>query len=83
MHLLDGLSTKCKKKKTPTGVHELVEEYSCSDAESCMRGECANCLSHGLDEDDFQSDADEDTADDVCIKFYQWKKNGDTLQKWR
>ena len=71
-----GLSTTCKTKKIPTSVHELVEEYSCSEAESCMHGNCDDCSTHGLGENDFQSeDSSDDAADDICINFHQWKKN--------
>ena len=76
-HVFDGkrIINNMQNKKIPTSVHELVEEYSCSEAESCMRGNCDDCSTHGLGENDFQSeDSSDDAADEICINFHQWKK---------
>ena len=47
--MFDDKATNRKTLKIPTGVHNVVEEYSCSDVKGC-----AGSSNHGLEEKDFQ-----------------------------
>ena len=67
--MFDDKVTNRKTLKIPTGVNDVVEEYSCSDVTSCLLGECADSSNHGLEEKDFQDSASDFDYDDDDTRF--------------
>ena len=62
--VFDDKATNRKTLKIPTGVHNVVEEYSCSDVKGC-----ADSSNHGLEEKDFQDAVSDFDYDDDDTRF--------------
>ena len=73
--------------------HDIVEQYSChSDDEKCMTGECDNCKSPYLQEEDFEDvesgsgesgTSSEKEDESVMVSFHKWgRQDGKVIKQY-